>query len=691
MTTTATVPARDESLPARDESPRTFSPADLATLAELAEAFVPGRGEQRARLAAVAMESALDPIQVLQLRAVLFALRSRLANLVLGGRPILFAARSPVERERFLLRWSTSRLALWRAGFAGYRRLLTFLAYAERDAGGHNARLDEMGYVQDERPVAEERTSIRPTIVPPPPGTAGRGATATLDVDVVIVGSGAGGGVIAAELARAGRSVVVLEAGPFVDEGSMPADELAAFERLYLNRGLSACWDGSIPILAGTGVGGGTLINWMTCAPAPLDVREEWAARHGLADVVGATWDADLAAIGGELELAPATVIPPKDEVLLRGAAALGWAAGPVLRNATSCGACGSCPFGCTRGEKRSGIRAHLAAACESGARVVPDATVTKIVLERGRAVGVEATLGEVHGARRLIVRAPQVVVAAAALRTPAILERSGIDHPALGRHLRLHPVPVIAARFDERIDMWRGTMQAARIDAFSASEPGRNGYILESAPGHPGLIALAFPWEGAEQHAAMLRDIGHFAGVIAVTRDGGSGRVRLTRSGRVRIDYRLDRVGEATLRHALVRMARLARAAGAREIMGAATPPVWYRDDGRHDGRDGRDDPTGAARRWAAFESRLASLDLGPNRATVFSAHQMGTARLGADPADAVCDPDGRVRADRTGRVVDGLYVGDGSLFPTGIGVNPMITIMTLARRVARTVLAEG
>ena len=677
MTSAASAPDRRGAFGADDEEPRQFSAADLATLADLAEAFVPGGGITRARLAAIAMESALDPAQVLQLRLVLRVIRSRAANLVLAGRPVPFGALSAEQRDRYLLRWSTSPIALWRAGFAGYRRLLTFLAYAERDETGANPRLVTMGYEQDERPVTNEPTPIRPTIVPPRPGGLRGGDIATLDADVVIVGSGAGGGVIASELALAGRSVVVLDAGPFVDEASMPGDELSAFERLYLNRGLTACWDGSIPILAGTGVGGGTLINWMTSVPAPDDVREEWAAEYGLKDAIGATWDADVDAIGSQLGLTPATTIPPKDAVLLRGAADRGWAASPISRNAESCGACGSCPFGCTRGTKRSGIRVHLADAFLAGARIVPEAFVDRVLIEDGRAVGVEATLGPSHAAKRLRVRARQVVVAAGALRTPGILERSGIAHPAVGHNLRLHPVPVIAARFEERIDMWRGTMQAARVDEFTLTEPGRRGYVIESAPGHPGLLALAFPWEGAAAHAALLRDAGQFSGLIAVTRDSGGGRVRLTRSGRVRIDYTLDPVGVATLRHALVRMARLARAAGAREIMAGATPPPWYRGE-----------PGGA---WGRFEDRLAALDLGPNRATVFSAHQMGTVRMGADARVAVCDVDGRVRADVGGRLVPGLYVGDSSVFPTGIGVNPMITIMTLARRTSRTILAEG
>ncbi|MBA2381134.1 MAG: GMC family oxidoreductase, partial [Chloroflexi bacterium] len=95
-------------------------------------------------------------------------------------------------------------------------------------------------------------------------------------------------------------------------------------------------------------------------------------------------------------------------------------------------------------------------------------------------------------------------------------------------------------------------------------------------------------------------------------------------------------------------------------------------------------------ARAFVAFEDALRGFDFAPNRGSVFSAHQMGSVRMGADVRGHPCDPEGRVRT-RDGALIGGLYVGDGSLFPTGIGVNPMITIMALARRVARTVVAEG
>jgi choline dehydrogenase-like flavoprotein len=661
-----------------------WSEAELATLSQIAETFVEGDGPRRAELAAEALELAADPSQVRQFRLVLRILESPIANLVVAGTARSFRSMSPIVREKYLLSWGRSRLPLRRSAFQGLRKLLTFLAYADPGLEQRNPRLVAMDYRPDMPEVTRELTTIVPTRLPFERTTADR--PMQMEADAVIVGSGAGGGVVAAALATAGRSVVVLEAGPFVDEASMPTDELDAYRRLYLNSGLLTTWDGSITMLAGAAVGGGTLVNWMTCLPAPPWVREEWQDEHGVEGAIsGPTWDADVEAIEAELSVAEAPRIPPKDDAILRGAAVLGWDARRTRRNATGCGDCGSCPFGCRPGTKRSGIRAHLAVAHAAGARIVPDVRVTRVLVEQGRAVGVEANAPLIDPAtgepatggplRRLVVRAGVVVLAAGALRTPSVLQSSGLEHQAIGRHLRLHPAPLVAGVFPEPVDMWRGTMQAARSLEFAEPGPGHNGYVIESAPGHPGLLALALPWEGTHAHSDIMMAARHVGPLVGVTRDGGSGRTTLTRARRVRIDYRLDAAGVSTLRHALVSMARLARAAGAEQILAVGTRPAWH-----HRGGD-----------FASFESSLASFDFRPNRGGVFSAHQMGTVRMGAEPRGHPCDPWGRVRRNgHSDRIVPGLYVADGSLLPTGIGVNPMVTIMVLARRVGRTILAE-
>lgn len=665
--------------------PAGWSARELATLAALAETFVRGAATRRANLAANAFERAADPAQVRQVRRMLRLVESRATNLLATRRPTPFRDMSPSTRERYLLGWASSRIGQRRSAFQALRKLLTFLAYADPGDESANPRWAAIGYRPERPPVTQDPTTVRPFT----PADGADPGGVRLEADVVIVGSGAGGGVVAADLAAAGRSVVVLDAGPFVDERTMPATELDGFDRLYLNHGLTTTWDGSVTMLAGTGVGGGTLINWMSCLPAPEDVRAEWAREHGIEGLEGAAFARDLAALEGQLSVTPATTFPPKDMLILRGAEGLGWRAGPIQRNSPGCSDCGSCGFGCPRGAKQSGIRVHLAAAQRDGARIIADATVDRILMERGRAAGVEALVARPDGAgpARIVVRARQVVVAAGALRSPGVLATAGSPHPALGRHLRIHPVPVVAGRFLEPVEMWRGATQAAQMDEFSRSAAGRLGYVIETAPAHPGLIALAMPWEGTEAHARIMEQSANLSPLVAVTRDGGEGRVSATASGGVRIDYRLDRVGVATLRHAIVSMARLARAAGASEIIATGTPPAIFGREGFPSGGEGR--------AFAAFEERLGRFDFGPNRGALYSAHQMGTARMGADPRVHVCDPAGRVRSAAGGRagdqVVGGIYVADGSLFPTAIGVNPMITIMTLARQVARTVLAEG
>ncbi len=676
-----------------EEAAGRFSPGEIRTLASLAETFVPGvDAEHIGDLAAQALVRAADPAQVEQLRLVLRLLEQPLANLVGAGRPAGLSSMSLADRERLMLRWAHSPIALKRSGFQALRKLLSFLAYAAPEPNGKNPRLEAIGYRTDEPPVTPDLTRVRAAAIDRAPGVE----SVRLEADVIVVGSGAGGGVLAAEIAAAGRSVLILEAGPVVDEATMPRTELEAFSRLYLNHGLLSTWDGSVSMLAGSAVGGGTVINWMTCIDIPDSVRAEWATEHGLDGVDGPEWDADRSFIEQQIGVTETASCPPKDDVIRRGAAALGWESGPIQRNAVACSDCGSCPFGCPRGTKLGGLRVHLASAVDAGARVVDRARVTRLIIESGRVVGVEANIlvedpasgipmlsvpGDptAAAARRLIARAPQVVLAAGALRSPAIIQASGAFHRAVGRHLRLHPVPVVAGRMAEPVDMWRGAMQAARSIEFQVGTHDRRGYVIESAPGHPGLLALAVPWDSAADHAGWLEASRYLAPLVAVTRDGGEGRTSLTKAGRVRIDYRLDRDGVRTLRHAAVSMARVARAAGALEILAAATPIVRHSTAG-----------PGEEARFATFLERVGNLDFSPNRGTVFSAHQMGTIRMGGDGRDHAADPRGRVR-DASGAVIEGLYVTDTSTFPTGIGVNPMVAVMTMARRVSRTVLAEG
>jgi len=666
-------------------APRGWSPRELATLSLVLEAIAPGDGVRRAAIAAAALEAASDPDDLRQLRWALRLLDSPAANRASGLPRRRFARLTPAERERLLLRWARSPIGRRRTAFQAFKRLGAFFAYADPGPTGRNLNWERIGY----RPIEEPVTPEPPAIVPLP-DDGGTGAL-ELEADVVVVGSGAAGGVAAARLAEAGRAVLVVEAGEFVPETELSPYELDGFDRLYLDHGLTATSDLGVAILAGGTLGGGTTVNWMSCLDPTAARRHDWAREHGLDGLDAAEADEELTRLHAELGLELAHEIPAKDRLILDAADALGWRNAVVHRDASACGDCGACGFGCRRGAKHSGPRRHLAWAARDGARFLVRATVERVEIQAGRAAGIAGSIVRSDGSSRPFrVHAPQVVLAAGALRSPLVLRRSGVDHPALGAYLRLHPVPVVAARMRHPVEMWHGTTQAANSDQFGAPGPAEadgpgpahGGFLIETAPGHPGLIALAFPWEGRAAATEMMAAIRHFAPLIGIVADQDHGRVRLTRHGHARVEYRISRRDADSARRALVEMARLARAGGAEAMVALGTPAAWYV-------RPGEGPSAGGG--WRAYLEALARFDFRPNRGTLFSAHQMGTVRAGTAPEDHPCDPRGRVRADRLGIVVRGLYVADTSLFPTGLGVNPMLTAMALARRVSRTVLAEA
>jgi choline dehydrogenase-like flavoprotein len=637
-----------------------WSETQLRALTAVFETFVPdaydGESRRHAELAATALNEVAQPADLRQLRLVLDLLEARVGvPRVTGVRS--FSRTSRERREHLLLHWSRSRIPQRRTFFHTVKRLACFFAFADPGVSGHNPRWTATDYSVPDHPLPP-RNAVDDAILHVDDGAG----ALELSAEVVIVGSGAGGGVVAARLAEAGHEVLVVEAGPYVPEQHMPTDELAAFDRLYLDHGMTSTTDLGLPILAGAALGGGTLINWMTCIDPPDWVRDRWATEYGLEGFDGAPTDGDLARLRAELGFEHPATVGPKDQVILDGAAQLGWQAAPTERDGPSCGDCGACGFGCRRGTKRSGPRLHLATAAEYGTRLLPGAHVDRVVGLAGG--GKLRVAGRLASGRPFEIRARRVVVAAGALRTPLVLMRSGLSHPAIGSNLFLHPTVVVAGRFQKRVAMWRDTMQAAGSTQFL-----RDGFLVESAPGHPGLIGLAFPWSGSAEFTELMSGIDHYAPLIGIVSDREGGRVSLSRSGHARISYRISKRDAAVARQALVAMARLTRAAGAERVVALGTPAAW------HDVAP-KDDAA-----WRAYLDRLAQFDFTPNRGSAFSAHQMGTARAAHDPRTSATDPWGRVRGARD------LYVADTSLFPTSAGVNPMVTVMALAARVARAI----
>jgi choline dehydrogenase-like flavoprotein len=324
--------------------------------------------------------------------------------------------------------------------------------------------------------------------------------------------------------------------------------------------------------------------------------------------------------------------------------------------------------YGDQSGSKRSTQKTYLADAAADGADFVVHCRAERILVEGGKAVGVEATYGDPDGHRaRVVVRAPQVVVAGGAIESPALLLRSGIGGPAAGNYLRLHPTTAIFGVYAEPQDPWWGPPQAGLSHHFADLAEGY-GFLLECAHHTTGLYAGAVRWRSGREHKQEMLKYRRGSAFINLCRDRGHGRVGLDSRGRPVAEYLLsDELDIAHMRRGMEEMIRLHEAAGAEEIQSLGRKlGSWARGDDLE-----------------AFIAEVNGASLAPREMGIFSAHQMGSCRMGTDPERSVADPSGQLHD------VEGVWVGDASAFPTASGTNPMFTIMALARRTAAAIAA--
>ncbi|HEY6550600.1 MAG TPA: GMC family oxidoreductase, partial [Solirubrobacterales bacterium] len=482
------------------------------------------------------------------------------------------------------------------------------------------------------------------------------------ECDVVIVGSGAGGAVAAATLAELGLDVIVLEAGQSFNRKNYPDEPLAAIASLYRDGGLTIA-EGrpQIPIPVGRAVGGTTVVNSGTCFRAPQPVLEDWCNRFGI------DWAQDLDFAFAEAEeFLRVTPLDPErmgrnGQLAMEGAAALGASGGPISRNAGNCVQCSSCPFGCEIDAKRGMHVSYLPRAVAAGARLRSGVEARRILVKDSQAVGVSCEMtadgpqtcryvtSEAH--RPYVVRARvATIVAGGALGTPELLLRSGIGGRQTGRNLHIHPACWVGARYEEEVRGWDGVMQSYYVDQW---EPQR---ILLEATFTP--LAFGGGWlQGTgRQHQQAMLDFGQVGSIGVHLSDESQGRINLAGDGSLRASYKLTTEDADRLTFGIARAAEIHFAAGATEVY----PNI---------ARAGVLTPT----RLADFEATRFK----PSELRLEAFHPMGTARI-APEATGVCAPDGSVYG------IGNLYVADASLFPTSVGVNPMMTVIAFAKQIA-------
>jgi choline dehydrogenase-like flavoprotein len=572
-----------------------------------------------------------------------------------------FAQASQPSREQVLAN-ITMADADAAQGIAALTGMTLFLYYGAPDPQtGQNPNWKTLGYPGPAIPPARADKAITP-LVP-------EGGELELEADVVVVGSGAGGGLVAGTLAQQGLKVVVLEAAGYFNESDFKQLELLAYQEMYWRGGPTPSADGNFSLQAGTTLGGGTTINWTNCLRTYPWVREQWATEHGLEGVDGPEYKAHLDAVLGRIGATDqASDLNGPQQKMKEGCERLGWDFRLVVRNVDlgkySPEASGYLGFGDPSGAKNSTAETFLRDAVENDAEILVRTRAQRVLVENGRATGVEAQYADPETGRsaRVVVRAPHVVVACGALETPALLLRSQIGGPAVGDYLRLHPALAIFGSYGEDLRAWWGAPHAGLSHQFENLEDGY-GFLIEGAQYTTAIGGSATPWTGGQTHKELMARYRFGATFIMLLRDHGHGRVVLDATGEAAPFYSLD--DPLDLKHtriAIGQIIRLHEAAGAQEIMSLAERlPRWRRGDD--------------------LERFIARAQRVPQRAggqKLFSAHQMGTARMGTDPQTSVAGPFGELHD------VKGVWIGDGSAFPTPSGTNPMVTIMALARRTA-------
>ncbi len=474
--------------------------------------------------------------------------------------------------------------------------------------------------------------------------------------DVVVIGSGAGGAFAARSLARAGLDVVIVEEGSHWGVAKLrTSGPLDRFGSLYRDAGATIAL-GKPPIVLpiGRAVGGTTVVNSGTCYRPPAAVARAWHERHGLLPAAPDRLEPHLDDVESTLSVGPvpADVMGRNGELTLAGAAALGWEAGPLVRNAPGCRGSCQCSLGCPNNAKAGVHLNALPQACEAGARIVSELRVERVLSESGRTTGV---LARRRDGSRLRIHARRVVVAAGTTETPPLLRRSRMGrHPRLGRGLSIHPAIGVSGSFAEPVFAWRGVLQSAGVEELHRS----HGIMIEATSTPAGMGSMVVPGIGAEL-LERLEGGDHVATVGALLADPPTGVVHGSRVPL--ITYRVGPSGRARLRIAVGAMARILFAAGAERVdLGAGEPEL--RDVGE-------------------LDHALERLDVGRLHLAAF--HPTGTAAAGADRARHPVAADGSLRG------IGGVWVADGSILPGCPTVNPQISIMALALGVAESVAA--
>ena len=494
------------------------------------------------------------------------------------------------------------------------------------------------------------------------------GKLATLDVsrpnevdadqitaDLAIVGSGAAGSVLAYRLAEAGREVVLLEGGKYVNPRDFTEDERVQFSNLYSDGGMQMSTDARFQVLQGKCVGGSTVVNNAVCYDIPPRTLQRWNDPGGLD--AGLDEQRFMKSFARLREWLPVygqednKYLEVGGDKMAEGISELGLDGdgGVVDANIKDCLGSGYCNIGCAYGKKLSALDNILPRAQHDfpgSVRIFSECLAEWIETRGGRATAVGCSLSD---GRSLRVAANTVVVAGGAVASSLLLQRSGLGGRLVGRNMSFNVGAPLTAEFDEELNSYDG------LQITHGYRPtGEDQLILESWFNPVGAQALLMPgW--FSDHFHNMRRYAHLSCIGVVVGSQRDGRVRPGLFGRgMKLSYEPSKSDLKLIIKGNKLAARIHFASGARRVMPMTFGFRSYTSIEQLDELD---------------EIVRDNTDIG-----LHTSHPQGGNAISRDPAKGVVDERFRVHG------IENVYVCDASVFPSSVTVNPQLTVMALA-----------